>query len=106
MFGFVNKNSDHPYPQEMCEKEMLFLTDLLDHGDGNIVDTENLSVIKKLSPVHGYYCYLFLHYYLFLQFFAISVFSRIFHGPVTKQFLLYSQVLIDIIKDLTLLISN
>lgn len=49
-------------------KEMLFLTDLLDHGDGNIVDTENLSVIKKLNPVHGYYCY------LFLQFFAITVF--------------------------------
>lgn len=49
MFGFVNKNSDHPYPQEMCEKEILFLTDLLDHGDGNIVDTENLSVIKKFK---------------------------------------------------------
>ena len=29
-------------------KKMLFLTDLLNHGDGfNVVDTEKLSVIKK-----------------------------------------------------------
>ena len=75
MFGFVNKNNDHSFisPRDVL-KEMVFLTDLLDHEDGNIVDTENLSLIKKLNPVLGYYCYLFLQYYLFLQFFAIIVF--------------------------------
>ena len=62
VFVFVNKNNDQPFlsPKDVL-KEMLFLTDLLNHGDGfNVVDTENLSVIKKLNPFHVYFFYLFL----------------------------------------------
>lgn len=50
MFVFVNNNSDQPFLslRDIMLKEMLFLTDLLNHGDGfNIVDTKKLSVIKK-----------------------------------------------------------
>ena len=54
MFVFVNNNNDQPFLSLRDGlKEMLVMTDLLNHGDGfNLVDAENLSVMKKLNPIY------------------------------------------------------
>lgn len=58
MFVLVNNNSDQPFLslRDIMLKEMLFLTDLLNHGDGfNIVDTKKIICNKEINSARVYF---------------------------------------------------